>query len=78
MGQKVVTAIYIIIQCAFILCALVVVSSLSPTTPTTLVGAATFLVAYYTLGASSWRLISVYIASCRKSYSKKGDGPLTL
>lgn len=72
MGQKVVTTIYVIIQCAFILCALVVVSSPSPATPTTLVGAATFLVAYYTLGASSWRLLNVIFCRQKNPDDRKG------
>ena len=70
MLQKAATVLFVVVQCAFIACALVVVSESE--TPTTLVGVSTFMVAYYTLGASARKLFDVYVASCRKSYSKKG------
>ncbi len=72
MGQKIATGLFIVIQLAFIACALVVVSSPSPATPTTLVGAATFLVAYYTLGASSWRLLNVIFCRQKNPDDRKG------
>ena len=70
MGQKIATILFVMIQCIFIACALLVVSESE--VPTTLGGVSTFMVAYYTLGASARKLFDVYIASCRKSYSKKG------
>lgn len=75
MLQKVATVLFVVVQCAFIACALLVVSESE--TPTNIIDIATFLVAYYTLGSSARKIFDVYIASCRKSYSKKGDGSLT-
>ena len=74
MGQKIATVLFVVIQLAFIACALVVVSA---EMPTGVVGTATFLVAYYTLGASARKLFDVYISSCRKSYNKK-EGVINL
>lgn len=71
MLQKIATVLFIAIQVLFIACALIVAAE-SSAAPTTLVGAATFLVAYYTLGASARKLFDVYIASCRKPSDGKG------
>jgi len=66
--KKIATVVFVVIQLAFIACALVVVSESQ--SQTTLVDVATFLVAYYVLGSSSWRLINVIF--CQKTPDKKG------
>lgn len=71
MGQKIATVLFVVIQCIFIVCALVVIREVKiPSFH--VVGIATFLVAYYTLGAAARKLFDVYISACRKSYGKKG------
>lgn len=69
MLQKVATVLYITIQFAFIACALVVVSESESEMPS-VVGVATFMVAYYTLGTSSWRILNVIF--CQKTPDRKG------
>lgn len=68
--RKFVTVFFVIIQCALIVCALVVVSESE--TPTNIVDIATFLVAYYALGASSWRLLGVIFSYHQKTPDGKG------
>lgn len=71
MGQKIATVLFVAIQCTFVICAIIVVSEIKiPSFH--VVGIATFLVAYYTLGAAARKLFDVYIASCRKPYDGKG------
>lgn len=69
MIQKIATVVFVLIQLAFIACALVVVSE-SSVASTTLVGIATLMVAYYTLSVSSWRLLNTIF--CQKTPDKKG------
>ena len=69
MLQKIATIIFVVIQCAFVVCALVVVSESE--VPTTLVGVSTFMVAYYTLGASARKLFDVWVSFCRRSSDGK-------
>ena len=72
MLQKVATVLFVLLQCFFIACALIVAVESFPAT-TTLVGTATPAVAYYTLGASARKLFDVYIASsCQKTPDRKG------
>lgn len=68
MVKKIATVVFVLIQLAFIACALVVVSESQ--SQTTLVDVATFSVAYYTLGSSSWRILNVVF--CQKNPDKKG------
>lgn len=70
MLQKVATVLFVVIQVLFIACALIVVTAESSVAPTTLVGVATFSVAYYTLSTSSWRLLNTVF--CQKTPDKKG------
>lgn len=67
--KKVATVLFVVVQCAFIACALLVVSESE--TPTNVVGVATFLVAYYTLGASARKLFDVWVSFCRRSSDGK-------
>ncbi len=69
MLEKITTVLFVIIQCVFIMCALTVISMSE--TPKALVGIATFLVAYYTLGSSARKIFDVYISSCQNSSGKK-------
>lgn len=70
MLQKVATALYIAIQCLFIACALIVVTAESSVAPTTLVGAATFMVAYYALGSALRKIFDVWMTYCRRAPGK--------
>jgi len=66
--KKVATVLFVVVQCAFIACALLVVSESE--TPTNVVGVATFSVAYYTLVSSSWKILNVVF--CQDAPDKKG------
>lgn len=71
MGQKIATVAFVMVQCIFIVCALVVIREVKiPSFH--VVGAATFLVAYYTLGAAAKKLFDVWVSFCRKPYDGKG------
>lgn len=71
MLQKVATVLFVVIQCIFIACALVVIREVKiPSFH--VVGIATFMVAYYTLGASARKLFDVWVSFCRKPYYGKG------
>lgn len=61
MGQKIATTFYVVIQCFFAACAVAVISGSSW---------AVFMVAYYTLSVSSWKIINVVF--CQKNPDKKG------
>lgn len=61
MLQKFATALYVAIQCFFAVCAVAVISGSSW---------AIFMVAYYTLSVSSWRLLNTVF--CQKTPDKKG------
>lgn len=69
MLQKIATVLYIAIQCFFAACAVAVISRSSSSM--TFSSAATFLVAYYVLGASSWRILGVIFLS-KDPRDKKG------
>lgn len=71
MLQKVATVLFVVIQVLFIACALIVVTAESFVAPTTLVGAATFMVAYYALGSATRKIFDVW-GFCRKPSDRKG------
>lgn len=71
MLQKIATALFVMIQCFFAACALIVVSEIKiPSFH--VVGIATFLVAYYTLGAAARKIFDVWVSFCRGPYDGKG------
>lgn len=70
MLQKIATILFVVIQVLFIACALIVVSESEM--PTGVVGAATFLVAYYVLGSASRKIFDVWVSFCRRPSDGKG------
>jgi len=56
MGQKIATVLFVAIQCTFVICAIIVVSEIKILSSFHVVGIATFMVAYYTLGSASRKI----------------------
>lgn len=70
MGQKIATVLFVAIQCTFVICAIIVVSEIKiPSFH--VVGIATFMVAYYTLGSASRKIFDVWVSFCRRSSDGK-------
>lgn len=69
MMEKVATVLFVVFQCFFIACALIVAVE-SCLATTTLVGAATVVVVFYTLGSASRKIFDVWLACCRRTPGK--------
>lgn len=68
--QKVATVLFVVIQCIFIACALVVIREVKiPSFH--VVGIATFMVAYYALGSATRKVFDVWVSFCRRSSDGK-------